>query len=440
MVGGSGFWAGLSYLTDLTMSVAVAEGYATVTTNGGVPNAPTPYTGPELWALLSPGNLNANVLQNYAYVSLKDAALAAKSVITSFFGRPAEFSYFDGCSQGGRQGLVFAQRYPDIFDGISANAPANAGFTASHFPQQVMNELGRYPHPCEVDTLTRLAIEACDGLDGVRDGIISDQDACTFNPFTAVGKPVNCSSSSAPKTISETAAIVADASWNGARRANGDLLWPTMGHQANLTKVESIARTVCSDNGTCTGVQQTLLTTTIKAFIMKDLTFDVRTLSRRQFEQIFRAGSVEFDSSLGTKSPDLYEFNEAGGKLLTWHGIVCEPLRYCLRLLTIDQADETITFRNSRLYYDSVKAITPKVKDFYRLFEAPGVSHCQGGVGGVPTKSFDALVNWVEKGIAPDTLEALDSRNRTSLLCPYPQKAVFIGDGPQYSASDFVCE
>lgn len=85
-------------------------------------------------------------------------------------------------------------------------------------------------------------------------------------------------------------------------------------------------------------------------------------------------------------------------------------------------------------------AVTPKVHDFYRLFEAPGLAHCQGGVGGAPTNQFDALVAWVEKGIVPDTLEALDPRNRTSLLCPYPQKAMFTGTGPQYSAKDFVCK
>lgn len=85
-------------------------------------------------------------------------------------------------------------------------------------------------------------------------------------------------------------------------------------------------------------------------------------------------------------------------------------------------------------------AIHPDVHDFYRLFEAPGLGHCQGGVGGYPARSFNALVDWVEKGIAPDKLEAINVANRTSLLCPYPQKAVFVGVGPEYSAEDFVCK
>jgi hypothetical protein len=160
MVGGGGFVAGRAYFTDLTMAVAVADGYATVTTDGGVPT-----DNSVDWVLLSPGNLNMLALQNFAYVALQDAALAAKNVVKSFFGRSPLFSYFDGCSQGGRQGYAFAQRYPDVFDGIHAASPAiNAElWVAEYFPQQVMNELKGFPHPCEIDALTNLAIKACDG-------------------------------------------------------------------------------------------------------------------------------------------------------------------------------------------------------------------------------------------------------------------------------------
>lgn len=92
------------------------------------------------------------------------------------------------------------------------------------------------------------------------------------------------------------------------------------------------------------------------------------------------------------------------------------------------------------MYYEKVTAIDPDVHDFYRLFEAPGVAHCAGGIGGWPSRSFEALVKWVEEGVAPATLEAIDVANRTSLLCPYPKRAIFTGSGPKYSADDFVCE
>lgn len=325
MVGGGGWAAGLAFFTESTMSVALADGYATVSTDGGVSST----NGPDEWALISPGNVDLLALQNWAYVGLKDAALAAKSIINSYFGRLPKFSYFDGCSQGGRQGLGFAQRYPDIFDGIQAAAPVvNVEFIISaHFPQQVMNELGRAPHPCELQALTNLAVEACDQHDGVLDGIISNEDACNFDPYTAVGNSLTCSSPSAPSAISETAAIVADAAWNGARRADGMLLWPTMGHQTNLTSETGVAATICSSNGTCTGIGNVLLTTAIRMFAKKDRDFDVRSLSRRDYEKVFQAAVVEFDSVLGTRSPDLYEFKQAGGKILTYHGLVSNSER-----------------------------------------------------------------------------------------------------------------
>lgn len=250
--------------------------------------------------------------------------MATKSVVSSFFGQAAKYSYFDGCSQGGRQGLVFAQHYPDIFDGVQAAAPAihTEFFIASHFPLQIMNEMKKYPHPCEIDALTNLAIQSCDGLDGLVDGIISYPDACDFDPYTAIRKTINCSSSLVPETISETAAIVASAAWNGARRANGSVLWHTLGHQANLTQDGGLARTVCSSNGTCIAEGGSLLTTAIRLFVKKDPDFDVTRMSRREYEQVLRLAFVEFDSIIGTRSPDLYDFQKAGGKMLTYHGLV----------------------------------------------------------------------------------------------------------------------
>lgn len=319
MVGGGGWVAGLDWFTDLTMSVAVADGYATVTTNGGVDSRE-----PENWALLSPGNLDLLALQNFAYIAPKDAALATKSVIQSFYGRSASFSYFDGCSQGGRQGLMFAQRYPDIFNGIQAAAPAihMEFIIAAHFPQQVMNEMGSYPRSCEIDALTNLAIEFCDNHDGLLDGIISDPDACHFDPYTAVGRDVNCTFPSSLGVISEAAAVVADAAWNGARRTDGSFLWHTLGHQANLTKEDGLARTECSTNNTCIGKENSLIATAIRVFVKKNLSFDVSSMSRREYEEVFHAALIEFDSIMGTRSPDLYEFRRAGGKMLTYHGLV----------------------------------------------------------------------------------------------------------------------
>ncbi|KAF2135030.1 tannase and feruloyl esterase [Dothidotthia symphoricarpi CBS 119687] len=322
-VGGGQWSAGLDSNAYLAMTVAVAGGFATVTTNGGVPSS-----DPDDWALLSPGNVNVHALEDFASVALKDSTLAAKSVIQSFYGQSARYSYWRGCSQGGRQGLMFAQKYPDVFDGILAAAPAiySQFLVAAQFPQQVMNEMGQYPHPSEIDALTTAAIAACDGLDGVVDGIISNPDACHFDPYTLVGTPLNGSSCSNSMTISKAAARVADAAWNNARSANGSFLWYTPGYSANLTASGSIAETTCSNCTSCQGETIEMVTDEIRLFVEKNPNFNVSAMSRRDFERALHTAAHEYDSIIGTSSPDLAGFRKAGGKMITYHGLVCPPL------------------------------------------------------------------------------------------------------------------
>ncbi|KAH6641942.1 Tannase/feruloyl esterase [Boeremia exigua] len=423
MVGGGGWVAGGDVSSFGSMKGAVGGGYVTSTVDAGVPTD-DPYSS-EDWALISPGNVDYLTLQNFAAKALNDGALATKAVIDSFYGKAASQSYWNGCSQGGRQGYMFAQRYPDVFDGIAAAAPAinyAEFFMTSAFPQQVLREIGEQPYPCEYQTLRRAVTAACDGLDGLIDGIISDPDACFFDPYTLVGSPANCSSASppGPANISSAAAAAMDAVWHGLRTANGTLLWPGAGYTSNVTV---ILGTTCSANGTCTLDRNTLFTDWIRLFAAKDPDFDVNKMTREDYVNAFRSSVNEYTSIMGTKSPDLTNFREAGGKLLTFHGL----------------ADELIPYHGSRRYYDAVAQKDTRVHDYYRLFEAPGVEHCMGGIGGLPEGTFDALVAWVEKGTAPESLIGTDPRRRTNLLCPYPKKPTFKGKSPDFSAEDFEC-
>ncbi|KAF2257949.1 tannase-domain-containing protein [Lojkania enalia] len=406
-VGGGGWVAGLHPIIDDRMYAALAGGYATVTTDGGVPSSNVA----DDWALLSPGNVDLYALQNFASVSINDATLAAKSIVRRFYNKAPKYSYFSGCSQGGRQGIMAAQRYPELFDGIAAAAPAiyyPQLFVSAFFPQQVMNEMGKYPHACELDALTRAAIKACDAEDGKVDGLIANPDACHFDPFSIVGKEIDCADSGSKISISEVAAKVAEAAWNGSRASDGSFLWYSYGYETNLTADACPAQTTCSTNGTCTGVPRPIWTDWIRLFVKKDAKFNSATMSRKEYEGAFIQGVREFDSVIGTSGADLRDFRNAGGKMITYHGM----------------ADMGIPFRNTRHYYDAVRAISPNIHDFYRLFEAPGLSHCTGGAGGQPLKLFEALVQWVEEGVAPGSLEAINAFNQTNLLCPYPQRAV----------------
>ncbi|KAH9870622.1 hypothetical protein IAQ61_006099 [Plenodomus lingam] len=406
-VGGGGWVAGLHPIIDDRMYAALADGYATMTTDGGVPSTNVA----DDWALKSPGNVDINTLQNFASVSIHDSTLAAKSITESFYGKAPAYSYFSGCSQGGRQGIMAAQRYPDLFNGIAAAAPAiyyPQLFVTAYFPQQVMNEMGAYPYPCELDAMTKAAIKTCDADDGKVDGLVADPDSCRFDPFSLVGQEIECADLGSRIQISETAAKVAEAAWNGSRATDDSFLWFTYGHETNLTAASCPAETSCSGKGACVPKPREMWTDWIRLFVKKDASFNSATMSRKDYDDVFTQGVQEFDSIIGTSNPDLTAFRDAGGKMITYHGM----------------ADMGIPFRQSRHYYQEVSAITPDVHNFYRLFEAPGLSHCTGGIGGQPMKVFEALVDWVESGVAPATLDATNAANQTNLLCPYPQRAL----------------
>lgn len=210
-IGGGGWQAGLYAPSLMGMTAAVGEGYSTVSTDAGLGSQVYPTD----WALLSPGNVNLYLLQDLGSVSLNDMAIIGKAVSTSFYGQPPKYSYFSGCSQGGRQGLMLAQRYPDAFDGIAASAPAInwSSFIFSDFwPSFMMKMLGEYPPACELDAITAAALDACDGLDGVVDGVIADIDACHFSAESIVGKTINCSTfDGASRSISSASATIIEA-------------------------------------------------------------------------------------------------------------------------------------------------------------------------------------------------------------------------------------
>ncbi|KAH7076720.1 Tannase/feruloyl esterase [Paraphoma chrysanthemicola] len=426
MAGGGGWSAGWT-ISPGVMNAAVADGYATSTVDGGV--ARESVISASSWALTSPGNVNYNALQDFAYKGLVDGALATKSVIESFYGTGPDYSYWQGCSQGGRQGYMFAERYPEIFDGIAANAPAinwNSVFFSALFPQQVLYELGldAFPQSCEYDSLTKAAIAACDSIDGLIDGLVADPDQCldVFDPLTLVGSPATQCDASEGLVISKAAALAMEAAWQGPRTSNGTRLGYGFASDSILTGFFNILSTICSDDGSCKPNRISLFTDWLKYFVKKDPDFNLNNMTRQEYISALHAGEREYASILNTNYPDLSEFRKSGGKLLTYHGM----------------ADQLISYRGTRDYYNKASALDANLRDFYRYFEAPGAAHCVAGQGGVPD-SFSALVAWVEKGIAPDTLVATNKEEKERLLCMYPKKTIFKGNPSNYTAGDFVC-
>jgi hypothetical protein len=228
---------------------------------------------------------------------------------------------------------MLAQRYPNAYDGIAAAAPAINWvefFPNIQWPQQVMNEMNQYPFPCELDALTTAAIAVCDGLDGVEDNIIGEAVECLnhFNPFSMVGTTIHCDQTGSSIDISKAAAVVANAAWTGMVTENGKSTWFGVLPGSDLTGtsptsygIPVIAGTNCTSES-CVGLPNILGLQWLQLFVAKDPNLDFTNLTRKQFDRLAHLSKSTYDSVIGSSDPDLSSFREAGGKLVTFHGVV----------------------------------------------------------------------------------------------------------------------
>lgn len=196
--GGAGFRVGMG---DLYMGQAIHDGYATSSTDGG-------NTSPSVfdisWALKADKTIDWELLHTAFTGSIVDQIILSRAIIADYYGESPHHSYWNGCSQGGRQGYMLAQQYPHLVDGILANAPA-IGLTdivmGDFWPQIVMKEAGVWMTDCQFNFFRQKAMEACDMLDGVSDGVISDPEICDFDPLHVVGRTYYCDGEEAEVTM-----------------------------------------------------------------------------------------------------------------------------------------------------------------------------------------------------------------------------------------------
>jgi hypothetical protein len=194
------------------------------------------------------------------------------------------------------------------------------------WPQLIMSLAGEYPHGCELDAITAAAVDACDFLDGVTDGLISDIKACDFDPFSVVGKVFDCSGTN--RQISQIAAVVANATWSGPVTTDGKFLAVGYNRGADLygsLTGQGLAATTCT-NGTCIGAPSSLGPQWSDLFIRKGAGFNLSTLTHDDYDQLFHAGYQQFNSIVGTDDPDLLGCKAAGGKMVAYHGLVGDIL------------------------------------------------------------------------------------------------------------------
>jgi hypothetical protein len=284
----------------------------------------------------------------------------------------------------------------------------------------LMLETGRVVPQCVFAAATEAAVAACDALDGVDDGVIEDPRGCEYDPRALVGTTAgDCG------TVTAADAEIVRKIWEGPRRADGSFLWYGLPYGASFAGLTNTGGTPLE------GRPNQITLDWWRFFLKQDPNWDWRTLDQAGFEQAWDQSVEQYNLVIGTDDPDLSAFRDHGGKIVMWHG----------------QIDPLIYPGGSIDYYERARDTMggpAETAEFFRFFLAPGVGHCAGGPGPQPSGQFDAMVRWVEDGVAPETITAI-RRDQTGAvvrsrpLCQYPRVARYDGSGSTDDASNFAC-
>jgi feruloyl esterase len=399
-VGGGG-WAGV--ISYPAMASALQEGYATASTDTG-------HKG---------GNANFAIghpekVVDFAYRAVHESTVKAKAILTTFYDRGPRFSYWNGCSTGGRQGLMEAQRYPEDFDAIIAGAPANYQTHLHAWDLSVSVPVLKDPaavvSAAKLTALNKAVINACDAKDGVKDGLLNEPRACKFDPATLAckaGDSDNCLTAAQLESVKRM--------YSPAKTKSGEIVFP--GKEPGSETTWNVLSGGQAPPGVSLGSFQVAYDNLNWDWRSFDLDRDLKVVDEK-------VGTI-----INAINPDLSAFKARGGKLILYHG----------------WNDTAISPGNTINYYNSVLAkMGPKQDNWIRLFMIPGMGHCQGGPGPNQVNYMAALERWRESGIAPDQLLAYHvANNRVDMarpLCPYPQVAQYKGVGSTNDPANFVCK
>ena len=402
---GNGGWAG----SLLTPFGALNEGYATASTDSGHRGRSGEFALGHLEKLV-----------DFAYRAVHETAVKSKTLIAEFFGRGPRLSYFDGCSTGGRQALMEAQRYPEDFDGIIAAAPANdmTHLAAWRFSAEkaVLTSQSRAVSESTLALVNRAVLNACDALDGVVDEFLSDPRECKFDPSSLlcrVGDTKGCLTQAQVETVkSGYAPLVTSA---------GEVLYPGLvpGAEARWAML----------SGTETEPGRLNDLDLWKYAVHQDPNWDWRTFD---VDRDVRLADQRV-GYLNAVDADLSAFKSRGGKLIIRHG------------WNDGGNGGAISPLASINYYSSVIAkMGPDQDEWLRLFMQPGVAHCFGGPGPHQANWLAALERWRELGEPPDSVVSsrVNINNQVDMtrpVCSYPKTPKYKGSGSTNDAANFVC-
>lgn len=484
---GGGGYVGMSDITSTTqisngiiqspVDVAEGEGAVTGMSDAGHVSPGTSYAamGDGSFALKPDGTINTTLWKDLAERSTHELALKTKALTKAYYGRDASYSYFDGCSQGGRQGYMEAQAYPDDFNGILVGAPAlywsRLGIGTLYAQLVMERDLGKPLSPDQLNLVSAAAISACDtDLNGEHAGYISEPEKCRYNPIQ--DKQILCASdgggNDTPACVTRKEAAVIVKIWYGAT-ADGSAPDPavSIGYSSKLdrgqmwfgfnrgTQLAGRFGMADSVNGKARAFPIGALQVAMAFGDPKIATPEFRNASGNgadgwkalSYADLARADGLREHlrariGGIETDSPDLSGFRNTKGKMIYYHGMADQILPIASGLRYDDQMVKRMGGRAA-------------VNRFYRFYPIPGMGHCAGlgsvnGLPGVsppaqpplpaPSQLYTALVAWVEKGRAPETI-MISNRSGTVKrpLCSFPKKLKYLG-GDRALAESYKCE
>jgi hypothetical protein len=425
--GNGGFAGEIDYRR---LGLAVQQNYATAATDTGHSAGGTDAR----WALSHPEKVI-----DFGYRAIHEMTQIAKTVINAFYARNAQHSYFDNCSNGGRQALMEAQRFPEDYDGIIAGAPANYWthlLTKALADSQVTTlDPASYIPAGKVPALARAVNSACDAQDGVTDGVLNDPRQCKFDPAVLL-----CKAEDSNECLTAPQVTALKKLYEGPRDAKGALIFP--GYLPGAEEGEGGWGLWITGKAPGQSLMFTFGTGYFSNMVYAKSDWDYKNT---KVDDGLKAADRKTAKILDATNPNLAAFKAHGGKLILYHG----------------WNDAAISALNTVNYYDSVmsKMGQTETDAFSRLYMVPGLQHCGGGPGansfgqlgmGAPEPQHNvelALVDWVEKGVAPSAIVAtkfVDDDPSKGVkfarpLCPYPQVAKFKGDGDPNDAANFAC-
>ncbi|HWV92776.1 MAG TPA: tannase/feruloyl esterase family alpha/beta hydrolase [Vicinamibacterales bacterium] len=393
-VGNGGFAGSIQGYGD--MQIALRRGYATAATDTGHSDADGPGG---VFGLGHPEKI-----VDFAYRAVHEMTVKSKQLVDEFYGRTPRFSYFKGCSTGGRQAAMAAQRFPDDYDGIIAGALANRHIQMHTAGVARSIELARHPERTIPEEKAKLVnntvMNACDAL---KEGFLNNPRECKVD-FSKLA----CAGADSPTCLTAPQLKTVETFYGGLKNSTGELIFSG---QAMGNPIPALRGATGSPGG---GYD------TVRIWGFQDANYDWHTFDLDRDMPIInkRVGFVD------AVSPDLRKFKSHGGKLLLYAG----------------WRDTTITPENTVFYYENLVKEMGDQKDFARLFMVPGMAHCRGGDGPDSFDTIAAMEQWREQGVTPTQMMGTNQRSGLSRpLCPYPQYAKYKGSGDLKDAKNWAC-